>query len=636
MTTKLRTIISSEWFLALLVSAICFAVYFTTMCRTVSFIDAGELATVASLLGIAHPTGYPLFTLLSHCWLWLPLGGEEVVRLNLFSAAVTAASVGVFFRTLLAFSRMSSVRPRKERESGVNRKELNLVAAAVASLVFGLSTTVWSQSVAIEVYGLHLFLLLLTILFFLQGIERVEHGAEEIPRQLVAAVFLLGMSFANHLTTLLIIPALVYLYVSSHGLTRAAAFRAAKLSPFFLLGLSPYLYLPLRAGSHPPQQWGFPAELERLFWHVSGKQYRNWMFSSFDSAEKQLTYFFNHFTSEFNWLVLVFVLLGVGNVFRSSRRAFWFLVAALLGCIAYSINYDIYDIDSYFLLAYVVAGVCVFFGTVSVMELISLRARIYTFALFSMLLVTIPVTQYLSNRREVNEADNFLVDDYTHNIFANAEKNAVIISYQWDYFVASSLYFQLVRKERPDLVIIDKELLRRSWYFILLKDRFPWLIERSKAEVAAFLSELEKFEHDRPYDPGVIEGAYVAMINSFITRSMADHPVYVGPEIEPEFGAGLQKVPSGLLFRVSQPIDTITVTPILINYRPSSIENRLTIGIRGLYARMLTATAMHLSSGDKASEAKDLIEKALSIDPTFRPAISLREQLRAADRQVKR
>jgi hypothetical protein len=49
---------------ALVVSVFAFLVYLKTLAPSVTFIDSGELAAVACTLGIAHPTGYPLFTLL--------------------------------------------------------------------------------------------------------------------------------------------------------------------------------------------------------------------------------------------------------------------------------------------------------------------------------------------------------------------------------------------------------------------------------------------------------------------------------------------------------------------------------------------------------------------------------------------
>ena len=50
-----------------------FGVYLQTLARTVGFIDSGELATVPFVLGIAHPTGYPFWTLLARLFTLLPL-----------------------------------------------------------------------------------------------------------------------------------------------------------------------------------------------------------------------------------------------------------------------------------------------------------------------------------------------------------------------------------------------------------------------------------------------------------------------------------------------------------------------------------------------------------------------------------
>jgi hypothetical protein len=56
--------------------------------------DPGEFQLVPPLLGIAHHTGYPLYTLLGWLWAQLPLG-SIAYRLNLFSALWGAAAVGL-------------------------------------------------------------------------------------------------------------------------------------------------------------------------------------------------------------------------------------------------------------------------------------------------------------------------------------------------------------------------------------------------------------------------------------------------------------------------------------------------------------------------------------------------------------
>jgi hypothetical protein len=627
---------SRHWLLSSAVSLISFVVYLSTMCRTVSFIDAGELASVACILGIAHPTGYPLFSILAHCFLWIPIPSEEILRLNIFSAVITALGVGVFYQTLIAASRLSQA---MRWEAGEKRREEGIelpVAASVSALIFGFSTTVWSQSVAIEVYGLHIVLILLTLLAFLEGLRMDTNGSGHIPRQMVAASFLLGLSFANHMTTILIVLALLFLFLKQYGLNRQTVFRSAKLFPFFALGVSAYLYLPIRARLQPPMNWGFTAEPERLLWHVSGKQYRSWMFSSFDSAEKQLKYFFDHFHLEFNWVIIALLLFGLWQCFKLSRPIFWFLVVGFVSCLFYSVNYDIHDIDSYFLLAYIVSGICVFFGVHAIVDAARRTVRGVTFSTIAAALLILPLSQVYLNRSEVDESDNSLVADYTHNILSAVEPNAVILTYQWDYFVAPSQYYQLVRKERPDVVVIDKELLRRSWYFIQLKTRFPWLMERSRQKVEAFLSELYKFEHNLPYDPSQIEGRYVDMINDLIDRSMEDRPFYVGPEIEPEFGEHYQKVPAGLMFRLTRNADSILINPVRVKYHPAMIETRLTRGLRSLYIQMLTATSGYFLSKKRLSDADSCIEKALVIDPTSTSAKGVRRVIDLARSEAKR
>jgi hypothetical protein len=152
--------------------------------------------------------------------------------------------------------------------------------------------------------------------------------------------------------------------------------------------------------------------------------------------------------------------------------------------------------------------------------------------------------------RGADASEDFAVEDYTRNMFASFERESVVLSYQWDYWLSASYYLQLVRAERPDVVVIDKELLRRSWYVGELRRRFPSVTGPCAAEIEAFLRELEKFERGLPYAPGVIQGRFEEMIRALIGRSLQTRPVYVTPEIEPEFTAGYQRVPWGLAQRL--------------------------------------------------------------------------------------
>ena len=55
------------------VGTLAFALFAATAARTVPLGDSGELIAAAAALGVAHPPGYPLYVLLGHLALAVPL-----------------------------------------------------------------------------------------------------------------------------------------------------------------------------------------------------------------------------------------------------------------------------------------------------------------------------------------------------------------------------------------------------------------------------------------------------------------------------------------------------------------------------------------------------------------------------------
>ena len=143
-----KTVFSSPVVSGLLIAAMTFVVYLRTLTPGVGFIDSGELAAVACTLGIAHPTGYPLFTLLGWIFSHLPIPGEEIYRLNVMAALFSAAGIFVFFQLMVFLLRRFG--PAQRGPAGV------LIPAACSALLLGFSETYWAQATAVEVYSLHL------------------------------------------------------------------------------------------------------------------------------------------------------------------------------------------------------------------------------------------------------------------------------------------------------------------------------------------------------------------------------------------------------------------------------------------------------------------------------------------------
>ena len=77
-----------------------FIIYLFTLAPSVVQIDSGELAAVQATLGIAHPTGYPLFTMLGYLFSLIPLPFTKIFQLNILAAIYCSTAVGVFTYTL--------------------------------------------------------------------------------------------------------------------------------------------------------------------------------------------------------------------------------------------------------------------------------------------------------------------------------------------------------------------------------------------------------------------------------------------------------------------------------------------------------------------------------------------------------
>lgn len=576
-------------------------VYALTLSPTVGFIDSGELATVTSTLGIAHPTGYPLFTMLGRIASLLPLGREEILRLNGMAAAFTAGATFVMF---LVAHRLVSLLGRGVRGSDATGQLLPLAASAGGVAMLAFSETFWSQAVAVEVYSLHLLFLAAILLLLLRAREEQHSGLW------YAAAFALGLSFTNHMTTIFLVPGFLYLYFADGPRGPARWAMLGKGFGFFLLGLTAYLYLPLRAMRSPAMNWGDPTTIERMVSHLSGKQYRVWIFSSPEVAGRQFSYFVSSVPAEFAVAGLVFAVIGIVALWVAHRRVALATILFFVFCLGYAINYDIHDIDSYFLLAYVCIGLWSSCGLYAAGSW-AVRSPGWNRRWTAAAMIALGIVPLAVHYRHVDESRNFLVEDYTHNMFASLQPGAVVLSYQWDYWVSASYYYQLVRGERPDLTVIDKELLRRSWYLRMLEVRYPWLIESSRGEVDAFLKELYKFEHDLPYAPQVIEARFTAMIMSFIEKSMASRPVYVTSEIESQYTGRFFRIPEGLAFRLA--VNDSSARPLVMpefRIRPFARKGRLEDMFWQLYAGAYGALGVRFQKNGDVSGAQEAFSRA--------------------------
>ncbi|MFN2283092.1 MAG: DUF2723 domain-containing protein, partial [Anaerolineae bacterium] len=194
-------------------------IYLLNLSPYVGVADTFEFQVTALRLGIAHPTGYPLYVLLSKLFTLLPFG-TLAWKVNLTAAVCATAAMGVVYQL-------------------VHRLTRHTVIAVLTTLALAWSSAVWSQAIIAEVYALNLLFVAGALWLALDILE-----GRTMPATLWRAALLLGLSLTNHITMVMLIPAL--------GLACLLRWPRLHLGDWlkavalFALGLTVYAYIPLR------------------------------------------------------------------------------------------------------------------------------------------------------------------------------------------------------------------------------------------------------------------------------------------------------------------------------------------------------------------------------------------------------
>lgn len=235
---------SRPWLPALLAAVISLAAFWLTAAPgTVLLESNSDLTLAAADLGCAHSPGYPLYSLTAHPL--IALLGDPARATNLFSGLFGALTVFFLTLALAELGRCSD---------GSQRPWL----AALGALAFGLSATLWTQASLTDVYTQHTALLAAALYVSLRA-RRLALAQEPSGVETATAGLLIGLLLVSHnagyaylpALALVLWPALKRLNAAGWGLVVAA----------LGLGLSVYLYLPIRASTGPLVNWSSPDNL---------------------------------------------------------------------------------------------------------------------------------------------------------------------------------------------------------------------------------------------------------------------------------------------------------------------------------------------------------------------------------------
>jgi len=438
------------------------AIYTRTMAPTITWrnagADSGDFVTAAINLGVPHPTGYPLYTMIAHVATIWP-GAEPARCVTFLSAIAGAVAVGIFFWTVYRWVTAPEGVPQV----------LGFAAAWASSGLVAFGELLWSQATIAEVYSLHALLCSLWLAIAL-------HAPERRRPYLLALVFGLGM--ANHVTFVLLLPALwPYLPALRRWWSPKRLFA---LGLCLLPGVLAYLYIPIRAAAQPVPNWGRADDLHRLIRLVTGYIYRAYIRRPrLALLQQRFPPWAGTWTHNLGPVGLILALLGLGRGMERQRR---FLLAGITHAIvlsAYVLLYGTVDAYLYLLPALLICALWAARGAVVAARTLqswgeSMRRETLAAAAGLLALIALPLAPLGANFQRMDLHADDEAAAYARSVLEAARENALVIS-GGDEQTFSLWYLRYGLRERPDVMLADQGLLAFAWYRENLAARHPEL-----------------------------------------------------------------------------------------------------------------------------------------------------------------
>ncbi len=433
--------------------------YTITQMKSLSWFDSGELALVGSQLGIGHPPGQPLYTLL--CYLCYFISDQYAILLMIQLSV---------FGSILSFLALIKISTLRIFPSSVSDH-----SKLLAMLVMALAYPIWDHSTRLELY-------LLSTCFFLWGFYFGQKSIEshQIP---YLAGLIIGFTFC--LNPLFAIALALSLMIN--GLMSGLGFRFSlkAISYSFLcalLGLTPYLYFLFTLKQDQqnlanPWIWGNFNDFGDYLVFLTGADYGNNGLNHFSALPSNLWTLIKYWMESKLLIIVVIGLLGS----LLSKRLWQLQVIALISCGIFPLLYQRYDPEIPDFQGYLLINMMLLsLGIANAIQwlysqqisMILQKSIVYLLVFIS--LFSGGIGMFDGVALKFNRSRDHLAQEINDAILNDLPQQAIVIVAA-DHVLFNLLYAQRVQKKRTDVKIIAMGYLNSSWFWRDLYQTHPEL-----------------------------------------------------------------------------------------------------------------------------------------------------------------
>ena len=397
--------------------------------------DTGELASVCATLSVAHPPGYPAYTVLGNFFNRVIFLGNPAYRTKIMSIFFASAVLLLLF---FMFIRLS----------------VSPFVSFLMCLLFLSSRVFWLLGIVSESYTPDLFFILL--LFY------ISYFVKDYPKSLYLFSFVFGIALGVRATPILALPAFALIFYKKRGLTWRFYFKAFL---FFILGISVFLYMPIRAKVNPLINWDNPDTLNRFLYSVTRKAYGHGLdkisqfYTVSETFFKQIFIFtkalFFQFTPIFFLLGLWGIIKGLGKNLLIQSLFVLFLIAGPLFIYISKMPanpHALVIVEASYLVPFFCFLVFAIYGIRKMKKTV-----IVILAIFAVLFNLFENSKALFRRKD------FFSRSFAENVFASTPENSIVLLRK-DVQLFSVWYQNILNGRRKDSLFLAQGMLQAPWY----------------------------------------------------------------------------------------------------------------------------------------------------------------------------
>ena len=421
MTRSQRFIHFLERYLTALWGLLIFAVAFLTYASTVPpvqvFGDPSEYTFIPWILGIAHPPGYAFYTVLAALWQRLVPIGSVAFRTHLLASTAGALSATLVYLIVLRLIQPSAV-------SNQQSKITLHLPAVFAGLSLAAAVDIWQHSIHANAHIITLLLATSSVFLLMQWWRSGQD------RWLYVFALIAGFSPPHHLLLVFAFPAYALFIVLVKPRLFLQPKKVLGLIGCFVLGLSVFLYYPLRSPGAPFGPTNITS-LEAFIHFVSAEGLRvNLFYYGPGDQPTRLGVFFGLLKLQYSIAGILLVIPGVIWLARRAWKPFVLCAVFFLALYLFIIN-TVQDVMAYLMLPFMMVAVFSGWGAWALATWKPVASRKPVGAVILAALLLIPLAQLVSTYPRVSLRGYTAGGDWVNTVFdrfAGKGEHAVLLA----------------------------------------------------------------------------------------------------------------------------------------------------------------------------------------------------------------